>query len=241
MLTEVRQNQPTRVWWLRRFRWMSLSSDGRLSTWTVTHVTLSHGLHRWNWLHFHNAKCTCVPYAWLGVFQWSVCTVDVSGGDLMLHKMGKRWIRWGESRGEEKHLGRQCTEGQGAWLDLDSDSFYKCVTSQLFYCSKSRWTWNIICEHFHSRLGSYLQRQIRASGPGTATHNQQLCVVLWSSVIFWRFLVLNSVQTLSSLQSSQPFFLAASPKKRANPKTNKCHEANTYSMYSSLHLENTYH
>lgn len=62
-----RQNQPTRVWWLRRFRWMSLSSDGRLSPRSVTHVTLSRGLHRWNRIHFHNAKCPCVPYAWLPV------------------------------------------------------------------------------------------------------------------------------------------------------------------------------
>lgn len=120
-----RQNQPTRVWWLRRFRWMSLSSDGRLSPRSVTHVTLSRGLHRWNRIHFHNAKCPCVPYAWLAVFQWSVCTVDVSGGgggNLMLHKKGKRRIRRGESRGEEKH----CWDGNAlrvgvVCIDLDSD------------------------------------------------------------------------------------------------------------------------
>lgn len=37
------------------FTWMS--SDGWLFTWTMARVTLSHGLHCWNRINFHNTGC----------------------------------------------------------------------------------------------------------------------------------------------------------------------------------------
>lgn len=66
--------------------WSSLSSGGWFLTWTVTHVALSHGLRRWNGIHYSDKGRT-----WLLTCSCTLCVVKIKQDWMMCVHWRCQW------------------------------------------------------------------------------------------------------------------------------------------------------